>query len=178
MARVSFSQYHRANLFQLTERLAEDYYTVIDHLCEQVNNYADCNTGIMEGSLYYSLCIRLAGEIKKQVMFRRRELLPYVQQLSSGRSKAMTAENADIQLSGKAASIKASHRKVKELVYHIHQLSTPQYVREDEKDIRYRVLRKEIALLDDVLTELFYIEEAILMPKMLEADEHITPALA
>jgi hypothetical protein len=72
----------------------------------------------------------------------------------------------------KISGIKETNQHIKEIFYRLQMVASPLYTEDAHTDI-YKDLRNEIVLLDTKLTELFFLEEAVLLPKVIEAQRKI-----
>ncbi len=180
MARALFSQYQKDSPGALAGRLQKNYYNLIGCLCDCVETLTqqpettDCN------SLYNSLCQRLVSEIREQMQYRQTILMPYLSELEqkqqSGHNCLTCSGGCRINHTGQLQQLKSAHQHIKEILYRIQQVATPM-----QQDLKYanpicRILVNEIAQLDTTLTELFYLEEAILIPKIMELQSRINAA--
>jgi hypothetical protein len=76
--------------------------------------------------------------------------------------------NHALQLMG----LKESQIRIKETLYRLLSVAMPLYADADYPDA-YQSLRNQMTLIDTALTELFYLEEAHLIPKVKEAQKQI-----
>lgn len=177
MTSTLFSSYRNSDLPSLITRLDKDYYSVLEALClnasaltnEVVENYPST-------SLYISLASKLIAQIDEMVAIRKETIFPYVADLS-----IKVAENHDcrncsgschVGHSANLLSLKDSHKKIKEILFRLHSVALPLYTNTDYP-ATYKVLRNEVTVIDTLLTELFYIEEANLIPQVLQAQKTI-----
>ena len=68
--------------------------------------------------------------------------------------------------------LKESHSRIKDILYRLQMVALPLYAETLYPDV-YRVLRNQMALLENSLTELFFIEDAYLIPKVIDAQKKI-----
>lgn len=66
----------------------------------------------------------------------------------------------------------ASHNNIKGILYRLQMVSLPLYSETIYPDA-YRILRNQMALIENGLTELFFLEEHYLIPKIVEAQKII-----
>jgi hypothetical protein len=179
MARILFSTYQKEDLLELVGRLDRDYYEVIDELCRHAAIHAsevEISKINQSTILFLDLCKKLLGEINSQVKMRRDILIPYVHQLlkkaAINHSCKTCDENCDIEQEKRLRLIIDSHETIKELLFRIQQLAKPLYL-ETIQSISYKILRNEMMIIDTALSELFYIEEVILIPKVKEVQKQL-----
>jgi iron-sulfur cluster repair protein YtfE (RIC family) len=66
-----------------------------------------------------------------------------------------------------ADTVKEAHDKIREILSRLQHLAKPLYL-DIAQPLPYKILRNEIMIIETALTELFYLEEAILLPKAME----------
>jgi hypothetical protein len=174
MAKILFSTYQKEDLLELVGRIDRDYYEVIDELCRHAAIHASEAENIQNNQstiLFLDLCKKLIEEINQQVKMRRETFIPYVHQLLKKASTNHTSFEYDysqsIEQNKKLKLVIDSHETIKELLFRIQQLAKPLYL-ETIQSISYKILRNEMMIIDTALSELFYIEEVILIPKINE----------
>lgn len=177
MSRVLFSQYHKDEARALSARLRNDYYNLIDCLCNCIGTLTEEPVTEEQNELFYSLSKHLVGEIKQEMNYRELLLIPYINELRDKQLKGHNclhcAGGCQVDHSIHLHQIKAGHQKVKEILYRIHQITNPAPQGTRHLHPKTRILANEIAQLDTTLTELFYIEDAILIPKIMELQSQI-----
>ncbi len=177
MAKALFSQYHKDSPGTLGVRLQKNYYNLIGCLCDCVETLTrqaetkDCN------ALYSSLCRHLVSEIREQMQYREITLIPYLNELEhkqqSGHNCLTCSGKCHVNHTGQLQQLKAAHQHIKEILYRIQQIATPMQQEIKYKKPACRTLINEVSQLDATLTELFYLEEAILIPKIMELQSQI-----
>ncbi len=179
MAKTLFSQYHKDAPGVLAVRLQKNYYNLIDCLCDCVDRLTQNDDTNEESSLYNSLCRHLVSGIREQIQYRQIILIPYLHELEekqqSGHNCLNCPGKCQTNHAGQLHHLKAAHQHIKEILYRIQQITTP--AQQDQyTNPASRTLANEVAQLDTTLTELFYIEEAILIPKIMELQSRINAA--
>jgi hypothetical protein len=181
MAKIPFSQYHKEDLKGLAERLKTDYYDQIAEACRDI----DQSAGIVkktadrsgEQMLYVSLCSKLTEELREGIHIYQVEIVPYILDLCEKRENkhdcSLCNGGCKSGHSIKLATIKATHQKIKEIIYRINQLDQSEGLHSCKDEDNCTALRNKVLLLDSTITELFYLEEAILIPKIQEAQSNI-----
>ncbi len=179
MVKILFSQYRNNDLNKLISRLERDYYNTIFHQC---NNAERMLSNLAEEeispsvTLYLSLCSKLLEQVKDLLTVRTGMLMPYVAELytknTEGHDCNNCSGNCGMKHAAQLVGLKESHQHIKEILYRLQMVAMPLYTETNYPNV-YRLLRNEIMLIDTALTELFYIEEAALVPKILEAQKLI-----
>ena len=179
MARILYSTYQKEDLLELVGRLDRDYYEVIDELCRHAAIHAsevEISKINQSTILFIDLCKKLIKEISQQVKMRREIFIPYAHQLLKKAAQQHRCydcvDNCNNEQSEQLKLIIDSHEIIKELLFRIQQLAKPLYL-ETIQSISYKILRNEMMIIDTALSELFYIEEVILIPKVKEVQNQL-----
>jgi hypothetical protein len=179
MYKELFSQYSKNSLQQIADQLETDYYTVIEKLCSNASIYASELQETEEHqstSLYLNLSRKLIEEILHYIRLRKNSLLPYIHQLLYKEEEGHDCKNCSascaMQHDAQLAALKESNTKMKELLYRLQLVSLPLYFDHEYPD-NYKKLRTEIMIIDTTITELFYLEQDIMLPKILESRQNI-----
>lgn len=169
-------------LESLLQYLETDYYTRLDGLCSRVAlHLAELQVGDKEtpqpGSLYLSLSKKLLGQIEQYLRLRRFGLVPYIRELLHKEGAGHDCRACTTLCTGRHASqiegLRESHQKLKEICFRLQSVAVPSYGTQMVQTTVYRTLRAEMMQIDTALTELFYLEEFSLIPKMLQAQKAI-----
>ncbi|WP_123985406.1 hypothetical protein [Taibaiella soli] len=127
--------------------------------------------------LYASLCIKLTEEIQEELDRNNATLVPYVKQLhekeQTGHNCLSCSGGCKVKHMQQVFTIREAQQKIKEIIYRLGQLSHPVNEKGVEQMAQQEKLQKNIQLLDNQITEIFYLEEAILIPKILDAQNNI-----
>lgn len=179
MASTLYNQYINYPLADLVHKLEGDYYDVLAGLCNNAYDHAislDDNGQHSETSLYVSMATKMLNEIKSLIVFRRNVMIPYIDDLDHKVDEGHDCGNCSGNCGAKheihMSELKNSHKKIKELLFRLQMVAVPLYstVKYPEE---YKILRNEVTLIDTILTELFYLEESALVPKVLNAQKTI-----
>jgi len=179
MERILREVYDKIELPQFAEKLRDECYNSISKLCENAKKQAHKLDSLelqQSTSQYTSLCNKITDEIEQYLLDRNEKYIPYIQQLSE---KATTQHNCsnctgncklnhDVQL----IELKASHTGIKNILYRLQMVTLPLYSETIYPDA-YRILRNQMALIESNLTELYFLEENFLIPKIIEAQKII-----
>lgn len=178
MNKEKHAYYIGTNLSQFVDKLRADCYAKIEKLCENISQQTNTLRTHASQSIsqYTSACNDLISEITAYMIERREKYMPYFEQLSvkadtnhdcsncSGSCKL----NHDLYL----IEFKASHAGIKNILTRLQMTTLPLYSDTAFAD-SYRVLRAQMALLESELSELFFLEENYLLPKITEAQKMI-----
>lgn len=177
MAAILFSQYGNYSLTELISKLDKDYYQVLGNICDNALLHA---TKMQDGeshgatSLYVSMSIKLLQQIKDLLTIRTSVIFPYVGELDEkvqeGHDCRNCSGNCNAGHDMHLASLKGTHKSIKEILFRLQMVALPLYTSKDYPDT-YKVLRNEITIIDTILTELFYLEESALIPKVMQAQK-------
>ena len=178
MSKTLLTDFHACDLPEIIEKLDENYYRIVEDHCEKI----EANTAMFQDAehpslnLYISLCVKLIEKIRNHMQMRKLVTMPYVYELFD---KVVTEHDCSecengcqIGHSMKVSGIKETNQHIKEIFYRLQMVAAPLYAEDTHIDT-YKDLRNEIVLIDTKLTELFYLEEAVLLPKVIEAQRKI-----
>jgi hypothetical protein len=176
---VIFSQYRNDELDSLIDKLNTEYYSVLDNYCKNASGIVyeleqyEPHASML---LYMSLGTKFLEHVTDFVNSRIGILVPYIQELHEKKlgghdcseCKTGCSVNHAMQLMG----LKESQIRIKETLYRLQSVAMPLYSDTDYPDA-YKSLRDQMTMIDTALTELFYLEEAHLIPKVKEAQKQI-----
>jgi hypothetical protein len=172
-------RYQNIALQIFIDKISQDYYGSLEILCKNAQQqiYKLENLQLKEStSPYTTICSKLIAEVKICMKDWSEKYTPYLQSLSekvatnhnctacSGNCKL----NHDIQL----LELKTAHSGIRSLLNRLQMVSLPLYSETIYPD-SYRILRNQMALIENSLTELFLIEEKYLIPKVIQAQKSI-----
>ena len=179
MTTVLFSQYRNSSLQTLAKKLDKDYYSMLEALCLNVSGLS---TQLLQDekhastSLYISLSTKLIEQVNDLIKLRKEVVIPYIDDLSVKKDEGHDCSNCvggcHIEHTAQIQNLKGSHKKIKEILFRLQSVALPLYTEADYPAM-YKVLRNEMLQIDTALTELFYLEEAHLIPRVLEAQKAI-----
>lgn len=174
-----YAEYQDMALRPFADKLQSEYYdsieassTILKQQCDKIKSIE-----ISESPLQYvDLCEKIISEIKKHVAGRRLVYLPYVYKLSE-----KVADNHDCSTC--SGGCKVSHNMhILDLnatndgmatVLSWLQIATLPLYSDTLYPDEYRVLRSNMTLLETSLTELFFLENNYLIPKIAQAQKVI-----
>jgi hypothetical protein len=178
-SKLLLAQYKNTDLVTLIHNLEQHYYNVIESLCitaqKQAMRLQELETH-QSTSQYVSLCKRLIEDIQKYIVSRKSNVIPYIIKLTEKQKDNHDCANCEggckLQHDVNLAELKDSHKRIKDTLNRLQMAALPLYSETIYPDV-YRVLRNQMALLENSLTELFFIEDAYLIPKVIEAQNII-----
>jgi hypothetical protein len=179
MYKAQFNHYKDAELQPLVEHIQKDYYDVLDGLCDAARKQAMKlrNLETQQATFQYiNLCAKLCDDIQKYIQIRKDIFIPYVMKLAEKKDgghdcrscQGGCAMQHDIHLT----ELRETHSNIKGILHRLQMAALPLYSQTIYPDA-YRVLRNQMALLENSLTELYFVEEAYLIPKVTEAQKNI-----
>lgn len=173
------SGYADTELKELTIELKEKYYDVLKELCNEASSFArsaQVDDEQVSTALYASMSAKLIEQVGALISLRNDIIIPYVDDLLQKEKEnhdcKNCAGNCHVEHNAHMFNIKDSHKKIKEILYRLQMVALPLYS-ESEYPISYKILRNEMMQIDTALTQLFYLEEAFLVPKIMEAKKRI-----
>ena len=163
----------------LTDKLDKDYYDVILELCQgAINNASKLQELEVQRptSQYIILCNNLIADIQKYIQTRKVYFIPYIHELHEKDSTKHDCGNCSgkchMQHDMKLGELKESHKQIKDIVSHLQMMSLPLHAETIYPDV-YKLLRNQMVLLENTLTDLLYLEDSYLLPKLTEAQKNI-----
>ncbi len=179
MTTILFSRYRNCSLDELAQRLDEDYYNTIQALCVNATTLADRlaqDNPHPSTTLYGSLAAKSAHRINNLVLARKKELLPYVLELHTKKTEGHNCSNCSgichVGHAERLIELRESHKTIKELLNRLQTEALPLFA-DVTYPSSYKILRNEMSVMDNLLNEVFYIEETHLIPKVFEAQKAI-----
>ena len=174
---ISFPTYDNTPLEELAEKLHTDYYKLIRILSTQIKErceYLRAREMPQSSYTYLSHCDDLTNEVKKYLDYRFDVLTDYVKELANksatGHDCGNCSGKCDVHHSAKLFEFLGTIQDVKEILKRIRTTVVLRYrITHTELEVVYN----EITLLDNILHELFLIEEASLLPKIKLAQKTI-----
>jgi len=179
MAEILFAKFRSYTIDELLNKLDEGYYTALDIICTNARNCAaqlSVYTDHPSWELYAAMYSSLLDDVERLLLFRKEVVIPYVQELKAKVQDGHNCKNCSgkchVGHNAQLMNLLDSHREIKEVLSALHKATLPLHNYMDYPD-GYRILRNEIAVIDTMLNELFYIEESSLIPKIMEAQKAI-----
>ena len=179
MSRILHEQFKGMELSLCAERLRQECYDPLEKLCESTQKQVHKLEGLEPQpatSQYTTLCDKLTTEIIDCLKARADVYLPYINSLAEkvisdhncSECTGSCKVNHDMQL----MEMKASHANLRTIINKLNMVSLPLYSDTIYPDT-YRVLRNQMALIENMLTELLFLEEHYLIPKITDAQKTI-----
>lgn len=179
MSYLRLSDYGSASLQLLVDKLESDYYSAIERLggdaLRRTNQLKELEVH-QSTSQYIVLCGKLVADILQYVRDRKEYFIPYLRELSAkeeANHNCGTCEGkCKVGHENKLIELKESNLKIKDILYRLQMTSLPLYSETTFPDL-YRILRNQMVLLENTLTETYFIEDSYLIPKIAETQKKI-----
>ncbi|MCB9047434.1 MAG: hypothetical protein H6550_14975 [Chitinophagales bacterium] len=179
MTNILFSRYRNCNLDELAERLGKDYYEMLAIVCTNVAalaNELEEDTAHPSTVLYTGMAVKLVEQVEHLVGDRQKNLMPYLLELDAKKKEGHNCLNCSgrchVGHAERLMNLRASHDSIKRLLTQLDMEAMPLH-RDIEYPKAYKILRNEMKEIDNMLNEVFYIEELYLVPKVFEAQKAI-----
>lgn len=176
MIHTLFAQYRSASLQDLAERFYKEYYAIMTELCNNAANAVN-KTGTKSAAalghlLQYN---KLVDEIKEYMQYRKDVLLPYMEELARKNKEGHDCSSCNggcrVGHTGIVMDMAVSHARIHDTLDEIKTVSL------QETDAlsahEWKALQNELALLESMLTEVYYLEQEVLLPKIKNAQRNI-----
>lgn len=179
MLTSKYNEYFTILLKPFTEIVQVEYYDAIDGLCAKTRAQAEKIRKLEkqgEHLQYIMQCENIISEIEKYIKTRKSIYVPYVHELSE---KVSDNHNCST-CSGKCSvshdmhvvELNATNEEMKRVLSKL-QVSTFPLYSETFFPEEYRLLRSSMTLLETAITELVFVENNFLIPKIVEAQKQI-----
>ena len=171
------TQYDSCNSAQMIDRLDKSYLQKIESNCAKAGTNAmrlkhvigGTDDGLVLG-IYVNMCITVVAQVKGCISHRRESIIPYLEELTgkvvTGHDCANCSAGCTIKHASKIPEIEVSQSRIKDLFERLTHLALPLYA-DDSHSEAYRMLRTDMQMIQAAVTEMFFIEESILIPKIL-----------
>ena len=163
----------------MIDKLNKDYYSVIEQLCEGTMNNAHLLRDLefhQSTPQYIVLCSKLIAEIQHYVQIRKAYYIPYIYELQEKNDASHNCGNCSgkchVEHDLKLEEFKESLSGIKDMPYRLQMMSLPLHSETLYPEV-YKALRNHMVLLENILTELFFLEETYLIPKVTEGQKNI-----
>lgn len=175
----SLTAYENLPLSQLADKLNINFYAIIEALCLNARNQL-ANLKMLDihkvTAPYTKLCEELLNKISAHLEYRRNALLAYINDLGnkadSSHDCSTCSGRCDMEHASHVMQLKESHQDVFNAIYRLKAIEMPLYVNAPYNSV-YRILCNEMMLIDEMIAELFYLEEQGLIPGILESQKKI-----
>lgn len=172
-------RYDTLSLKDLAEELHLNYYDILAGLLSQATlmleelKRADLH---QTAHTYIETCAEVLDCMKQYLHGRKEQLVPYLQELHSkdaaGHDCRYCKGGCDVPHFAHLMNLQESHGKLRKLFYELQSAALPLYSPMLYPAV-YRKLREEMMLIDTIARELFYIEESVVMPKIVQSQKKI-----
>lgn len=176
MIHTLFAQYRNYKLQELADHFYKEYYTTMEGLCKSAgvaaNKLRGKGAAIMEHLLPYT---KVVAEIKEYLLYRKDILFPYLGELSrknkEGHDCSACKGGCKTAHMGIVMDVAVSHAHIHNTLEEIKAVSLQEKDVPDEYE--RKMLQNELSLLESMLTELYYLEQEVLLPKIKNAQKNI-----
>lgn len=173
------SEYKHEDLISLIDKLNTRYYDVLKGFSVDASVLAvklNVDQNLPSAALYCSLSLKLLERVNDLVKLRQDVLIPYIKELivkkEQGHDCRECSRGCHVTHNGHLLTIKDSHKHIKEILFRLQSVALPLYT-DNLHSESYSELRSKMTKIDTLLTELFYLEEASLVSKVLAAQKSI-----
>jgi hypothetical protein len=161
------------------EYLEKEYCVPVERLCKKIT---ECITEIHHGdahqhaSLYTTLSAKLAEQAMAYLSIRRESLVPYLEDLTmkaeAGHDCRSCTSTCSVRHTMQILEIKELHGQLHLTLEALRSISEPM-AHEGQQPDWEQALRKQVKKLDEVLSDLLFLEETALLPKVVLTQEAI-----
>jgi len=171
--------YQNLPLSQLADKLNINFYVVIEALCLKARNQL-ANLKMLDihrvTASYTELCEELLNKISAHLEYRRKALLVYINDLGNKADNSHDCSTCsgrcDMEHASHVMQLKESHQDIFNAIHRLRAVVMPLYMNAPYNSV-YRMLCNEMMLIDEMIAELFYLEEHGLIPGILESQKKI-----
>ncbi|MCD6011838.1 MAG: hypothetical protein K0Q79_1700 [Flavipsychrobacter sp.] len=172
-------EYGVLTLSAVLEKLRTECYEEMETLCNSASMQLDKlqQTGLQHSTSQYTAnCRSVIADVRQIIADRKEKYIPYLQSLFA---KAETNHdcgnctgNCKLQHDLHLVELDATHTTIRKILSRLQMAGLPLYSDTAYPDM-YRVLRNHIALIENCLAEIYFIEENYLLPKVIAAQKKI-----
>lgn len=174
-----YAGYAEDALKPFTEKLLSEYYNSIETLCNNATKQAE-KVNILEPEAttadYALLCRDMIKEIRQHIESRKQSFVPYIHQLvekaAANHNCTTCSGNCRLNHDMQIAELNATNESAKKILHKLQLATLPLYSHTIFPD-EYRILRNRMALIEMNMTELFFLENTYLVPKIIAAQKMI-----
>lgn len=179
MLMKKYDDYGNTALKPFVEILQLEYYDAINSLCTGTYKQCEKIKKIEKSGAqlqYVMQCEHILAEIEKHIKNRKDSYIPYVHELSEkvvDRHDCSTCTGkCSVNHDMRILELNATNEEMKRMLSRLQVITLPLYSETMYPD-EYRLLRSNMTLLENNLTELFFLENNYLIPKIVEAQKTI-----
>lgn len=173
------TKYINEPLQSFVESPLGEYYASLEALCESAEGQARKVSTLETEQIvsnYVVLCNGIISDVKRFILMRKEKVIPYVHQLSekvsSSHDCSSCSGNCKLNHELQVLELSGSNAELKKVLNRLQLASLPLYSQTMYPDA-YRILRNRMALIEMSLTELLFLENSYLIPKIIEAQKSI-----
>jgi len=176
---MKYEEYQEAELKPFAEKLQSEYYDSIEILCANTRKQSDKIRGIdsMGSALQYvTQCEKIVADVEKHVKDKKAIYIPYVHSLvekvADNHNCSKCTGSCKVNHEMHIWELNATNEEMKKVLNRLQFITLPLYSETLYPD-EYRLLRSNMTLLETSLTELFFLENNYLIPKITGAQKSI-----
>lgn len=179
MTAITHEEYRETALTPFAGHLKNTYYSSVAELCEKVTRQIDKIKQLepAESPLQYVLlCEQVLAEARTYISNRQLVYLPYVEKLSEKEATqhncAQCSGNCKLEHDAHVMELNATNDLIRKTLDRLKMTTLPLYSETIYPD-EFRILRTQMTLLDNHLSELVFLESNYLIPKIRVAQKNI-----
>lgn len=179
MSQTHGREYSHLSLKELASRLSDDYYQMLSILLPKASEKLnEIKSTEIDGSIinYTDACETLISAVGHHVAHFTNSLLPYLDELheknTTGHNCSTCSGQCDMGHSSQLMILTEAHLQITSLLYNVQKYSSPFYVYSHYPPV-YQSLRNEMLVIDDLLKELFSVEETHLISRIITSQRNI-----
>jgi hypothetical protein len=173
-------KYSDLRLKDIAEQLHIDYYKVLSAIASKAGALmAELKTADINHILahYTAHCEKVLQLVSICIADRQEHMMPYLDELqekdATGHNCANCSGNCDMGHKAQLIALQDSHRQLCNMLQEMNHAALPLYSTSHNYPLLYKLLRCEMQLLDTVVRELMFVEEASLLPGIIQSQKRI-----
>ena len=179
MSTGKYAGYADDALKPFAEKLLNEYYSSVEVLCNNAKGQAEKVNSLeteTTASEYAQLCCNIIDDLGQHVEGRKKRFIPYVHELVErtvdNHDCSSCTGNCKLGHEMQVTELNESNNLAKKILHRLQLASLPLYSQTMFPD-EYRILRNRMALMEMNMTELFFLENTYLIPKIIAAQKKI-----
>lgn len=167
------------SLIDMADSLDKNYYDALISLNNSMMQQVALIKNIdvhNDATIIIESCKYLSNELTDYIRLRKLEFVPYIQELSHKKDEnhdcANCSGSCSVRHADKLLHLQESHNKIKSSLYKIQNAFLHVSGAVHYPDV-IRILHNQVILIESTITEIFFLEETYLKPRVLEAQRSI-----
>lgn len=176
---TDYEEYRNIALKPFAEKLQSEYYESLETLCANTKKQCDKMKNLEKSasSLQYVVsCEQIISEIEEHIENRKTIYIPYihtlVEKVNDNHNCSTCTGKCKINHDMHIMDLTATNQAMSRVLHKLQMVMLPLYSDTMFPD-EYRVLRLNMTLIETSLTELFFVENNYLIPKIADAQKNI-----